>query len=74
MQFFEISLKNCELKTTHNTFRDRRVHFFRQSFSKQLYMGHGDLPSVPTPPLASPTPPLQGPLESLHPWSVGMKR
>ena len=49
------------------------MHFFRQPFSKQLYMGHGDLPSVPTPPLASPTPSLQGPLESLHPWSVGMK-
>ena len=36
-------------------------------------MGHGDLHSVPTPPLASPTSPLQGSLESLHPWSVGMK-
>ena len=23
-----------ELKTTHNTFRDCRVHFFRQPFSK----------------------------------------
>ena len=34
--FFEISLKNSELKTTHNTFRDCRVHFFRQPFSKQL--------------------------------------
>ena len=28
--FFQISLKNSELKTTHNTFRDCRVHFFRQ--------------------------------------------
>ena len=35
--FFEISLKNSELKTTNNTFRDCRVHFFRQPFSKQLY-------------------------------------
>ena len=32
--FFQISLKNKELKTTHNTFRDCRVHFFRQPFSK----------------------------------------
>ena len=31
---FQISLKNSELKTTHNTFRDCRVHFFRQPFSK----------------------------------------
>ena len=37
--FFQISLKNSELKTTHNAFRDWRVHFFRQSFSKKLYMG-----------------------------------
>ena len=35
--FFQISLKNSELKTTDNTFRDCRVHFFRQPFSKQLY-------------------------------------
>ena len=35
--FFEIYLKNSELKTTHNTFRDCRVHFFRRPFSKQLY-------------------------------------
>ena len=28
--FFQISLKNRALKTTHNTFRDCRVHFFRQ--------------------------------------------
>ena len=34
VQFFEISLKNSELKTTHNTFWDCRVHFFRQPFSK----------------------------------------
>ena len=32
--FFQISLKNSELKATHNTFRDYRVHFFRQPFSK----------------------------------------
>ena len=35
--FFQISLKNSELKTTHNTFLDCCVHFFRQPFSKQLY-------------------------------------
>ena len=35
--FFQISLKNSELKTTHDTFRDCRVHFFRQPFSKYLY-------------------------------------
>ena len=35
--FFQISLKNSKLKTTHNTFRDCRMHFFRQPFSKQLY-------------------------------------
>ena len=34
MPFFQISLKNSELKTTQNTFRDCRVHFFRQPFSK----------------------------------------
>ena len=33
-QFFQISLKNSELKTTHNAFRDCGVHFFRQLFSK----------------------------------------
>ena len=32
--FFEISLKNSELKNTHNTFRDCREHFFRQPFLK----------------------------------------
>ena len=36
-QFFQIFLKNRELKTTHNAFRDCRVHFFRQPLSKQLY-------------------------------------
>ena len=36
--FFEICLKNSVLKTAHNTFRDCRVPFFRQPFSKQLYM------------------------------------
>ena len=39
--FFQISLKNSKLKTTHNTFRDCRVHFFRQPFSKQLYTTNG---------------------------------
>ena len=34
---FQIFLKNSELKTTHNTFRDCCVHFFGQPFSKQLY-------------------------------------
>ena len=37
VQFFEISLKNSELKITHNTFQDCRVHFFRP-FLKQLYL------------------------------------
>ena len=32
--FLQISLKNSELKTTYNTFRHCRVHFFRQLFSK----------------------------------------
>ena len=32
--FFQISLKNSELKTIHNAFRDCRVHFFLQPFSK----------------------------------------
>ena len=31
---FQISLKNSELKTTHNTFQDCRVHFSWQPFSK----------------------------------------
>ena len=35
--FFQISLENRADKTTHNTFQDCRVHFFRQPFSKQLY-------------------------------------
>ena len=34
VSFSEISLKNSELKITHNTFRDCRVHFFRQPFLK----------------------------------------
>ena len=34
MPLFQISLKNSELKTTHNTFRGCRVHFIRQPFSK----------------------------------------
>ena len=36
--FFTISLENRADKTTRNTFRDCRVHFFRQPFSKQLYV------------------------------------
>ena len=32
--FFQISLKNCELKTTHNTFRDGRVFLFPTTFLK----------------------------------------
>ena len=35
--FFQFSLENMADKTTHNTFRDCRVHVFRQLFSKQLY-------------------------------------
>ena len=35
--FCQISLENRADKTTHNTFRDFRVHFSRQPFSKQLY-------------------------------------
>ena len=34
MLFFQISLTNSELKTTHNTFQDGHVHFFRQPFSE----------------------------------------
>ena len=36
-QFFQISLKNSELKSTHNAFQDCHVHFYRQPFSKYLY-------------------------------------
>ena len=36
--FFQFSLENRADKTTHNIFRDCRVHFFRQPFSKQLYI------------------------------------
>ena len=36
--FFQFSLENRADKTTHNTFRDCREHFFRQPFSKQLYL------------------------------------
>ena len=35
--FFQISLKNSEPQTAHNTFRACRVHFFQQPFSKYLY-------------------------------------
>ena len=31
---FQISLKNSDLKSTHNTFRDCYVHFFRQTSLK----------------------------------------
>ena len=34
MPLFQISLKNSELKTTHNTFRGCRVHFIWQPSSK----------------------------------------
>ena len=30
--FFQISLKNSGLKTSHNTYQDCRVHFFGQPF------------------------------------------
>ena len=30
LPFFEFCFENREMKTTHNTFRDCRVHFFRQ--------------------------------------------
>ena len=59
--FFQISLKNSELKTTHDTFRGCRVHFFRQPFSKQLYML---VPVCTTPP--TPLPP-QKKLDHHHP-------
>ena len=36
LPFFHISLENRADKSTRNTFRDCRVHFFRQLFSKQL--------------------------------------
>ena len=36
--FFQISLENRADKTTHNTFRDCRVHFSRQPLLKQLYI------------------------------------
>ena len=36
--FFQIFLKNIEPKSPHNTFRACRVHFFRQPFSKKLYI------------------------------------
>ena len=38
MPLFEIFLKYSELKTTHNTFWDCRMHFFQKPFLKQLYM------------------------------------
>ena len=35
---FKFFLKNIEPKSPHNTFRACRVHFFRQPFSKKLYI------------------------------------
>ena len=35
--FFQISLYKSGVKTSHNTFRDRRVHFFRQPFSNTTW-------------------------------------
>ena len=35
LSFFQISLKNSELKTTHNTFWACRMYFIRQPSSKQ---------------------------------------
>ena len=35
--FFKFLWRTLNFKTTHNTFRDCRVHFFRQPFSKYLY-------------------------------------
>ena len=45
--FFQISLENRADKTTHNTFWDCRVHFFRQPFSKQLYTKYLPINSTP---------------------------
>ena len=38
LSFFQISLKNSELKTTHNTFWGCRMYFIRQPSSKQLFI------------------------------------
>ena len=38
LPLFHISLENRADKTTKNTFRDCRVHFFRQPLTKQLYL------------------------------------
>ena len=39
--FFQISLKNSELKTTFKTFRDCRKHFFRETvLEKALYISN----------------------------------
>ena len=35
--FFQISLKSSEFKTTHNTFRDCRVHFFDNLSRKRRF-------------------------------------
>ena len=37
MPFFQISLKNGEPQTTHNTFRVGRVHFFPHSRNSCIY-------------------------------------
>ena len=42
LPFFQISLKNSELKTTHSTFRGCRVHFIRQPFSKHNVAVYGE--------------------------------
>ena len=39
VSFFQTSLKNSEFKTTHNTFRDCRVHFFRNLFRNSCELG-----------------------------------
>ena len=36
--FFQFSMKNSEIKTTHNTFRDDRVHIFSTTFLEILYI------------------------------------
>ena len=40
MTFFQITLKNSELKTIHNTFRDSRVHFSVDNLSRLAVYGY----------------------------------
>ena len=47
--FFQIFLKNRELRISHNTFRECCVHFVRQPFSKQLSRNTNDLISRSVP-------------------------